>query len=96
MTSPHRNTDNHLGAWQTFSQLLSSPFVEVLRNVELFHLNFGVRVLHATQTALFLVVSRLVADAGLPVALHWKIYPPGVARSFVLAVPAIIAAESKA
>jgi MFS family permease len=72
-----------------------APFAEVLRNVELLRLNFGVLVLHATQTALFLVVPRLLADAGLPVALHWKIYLPVMALSFVLMVPAIIAAEKR-
>jgi MFS family permease len=72
-----------------------APFAEVLRNVELLRLNFGVLVLHATQTALFLVVPRLLADAGLPIASHWKIYLPVMALSFVLMVPAIIAAEKR-
>ncbi|WP_338019336.1 MFS transporter [Paraburkholderia tagetis] len=72
-----------------------APFAEVLRNVELLRLNFGVLVLHATQTALFLVVPRLLVDAGLPVAAHWKIYLPVMGVSFVLMVPAIIAAEKR-
>ncbi|MFX1768112.1 MFS transporter, partial [Paraburkholderia sp. A1RI-2L] len=72
-----------------------APFAEVLRNVELLRLNFGVLVLHATQTALFLVVPRLLVDAGLPVASHWKIYLPVMGVSFVLMVPAIIAAEKR-
>jgi MFS family permease len=72
-----------------------APFAEVLRNVELLRLNFGVLVLHATQIALFLVVPRLLADAGLPVASHWKIYLPVMGLSFVLMVPAIIAAEKR-
>lgn len=72
-----------------------APFAEVLRNVELLRLNFGVLVLHATQTALFLVVPRLLADAGLPVASHWKIYLPVMGLSLVLMVPAIIAAEKR-
>ncbi|WP_321880044.1 MFS transporter [Paraburkholderia bannensis] len=72
-----------------------APFSEALHNVELLRLNFGVLVLHATQTALFLVVPRLLVDAGLPVAAHWKIYLPVMGLSFVLMVPAIIAAEKK-
>jgi MFS family permease len=72
-----------------------APFAEVLHNVELLRLNFGVLVLHATQTALFLVVPRLLVDAGLPVASHWKIYLPVMGLSFVLMVPAIIAAEKQ-
>ncbi|HEY4801006.1 MAG TPA: MFS transporter [Paraburkholderia sp.] len=72
-----------------------APFAEVLHNVELLRLNFGVLVLHATQTALFLVVPRLLVDAGLPVASHWKIYLPVMGLSFVMMVPAIIAAEKR-
>jgi len=72
-----------------------APFAEVLHNVELLRLNFGVLVLHATQTALFLVVPRLLEDAGLPVRSHWMVYLPVMALSFVLMVPAIIAAEKR-
>ncbi|CAB3803887.1 Inner membrane transport protein YajR [Paraburkholderia caffeinitolerans] len=72
-----------------------APFAEVLHNVELLRLNFGVLVLHATQTALFLVVPRLLVDAGLPVASHWKVYLPVMGCAFVLMVPAIIAAEKR-
>jgi predicted MFS family arabinose efflux permease len=70
-----------------------APFAEVLRNVELLRLNFGVLVLHATQTALFLVVPRILVAGGLPVASHWEVYLPVMGLSFVLMVPAIIAAE---
>ncbi len=72
-----------------------APFAEVLHNVELLRLNFGVLVLHATQTALFLVVPRLLVDAGLPVASHWMIYLPVMGLAFVLMVPAIIVAEKR-
>ncbi|WP_233865574.1 MFS transporter [Paraburkholderia adhaesiva] len=72
-----------------------APFAEVLHNVELLRLNFGVLVLHATQTALFLVVPRLLVDAGLPVKSHWMIYLPVMGLAFVLMVPAIIAAEKR-
>ncbi|SMF38628.1 Predicted arabinose efflux permease, MFS family [Trinickia caryophylli] len=72
-----------------------APFAEVLHNVELLRLNFGVLVLHATQTALFLVVPRILEAAGLPVASHWKVYLPVMGLSFVMMVPAIIAAEKR-
>lgn len=71
------------------------PFSEVLHNVELLRLNFGVLVLHATQTALFLVVPRLLVDAGLPMASHWQVYLPVMGLSFVTMVPAIIVAEKR-
>jgi MFS family permease len=72
-----------------------APFAEVLHNVELLRLNFGVLVLHATQTALFLVVPRILVEGGLPVASHWKVYLPVMGLSFVMMVPAIIAAEKR-
>jgi MFS family permease len=72
-----------------------APFAEVLHNVELLRLNFGVLVLHATQTALFLVVPRILEADGLPVRSHWMIYLPVMALSFVMMVPAIIAAEKR-
>ncbi|RKP49196.1 MFS transporter [Trinickia fusca] len=72
-----------------------APFAEVLHNVELLRLNFGVLVLHATQTALFLIVPRILEAGGLPVASHWKVYLPVMGLSFVMMVPAIIAAEKR-
>jgi predicted MFS family arabinose efflux permease len=74
---------------------VKAPFAVVLHNVELLRLNFGVLVLHATQTALFLVVPRILEEGGLPVASHWKIYLPVMALAFVMMVPAIIAAEKR-
>lgn len=74
---------------------VKAPFAEVLHNVELLRLNFGVLVLHATQTALFLVVPRILEAGGLPVAAHWKVYLPVMGLAFVMMVPAIIAAEKR-
>jgi hypothetical protein len=68
-------------------------FSDILHNVELLRLNFGVLVLHATQTALFLVVPRILEAGGLPVASHWKVYLPVMGLSFVMMVPANIAAR---
>jgi MFS family permease len=72
-----------------------APFHEVLHNTELLRLNFGVLVLHATQTALFLVVPRILEAGGLPVSAHWKIYLPVMGLAFVMMVPAIIVAEKR-
>jgi MFS family permease len=74
---------------------VKAPFAEVLHNVELLRLNFGVLVLHATQTALFLVVPRILVAGGLPIASHWMVYLPVMGLAFVLMVPAIIAAEKR-
>ncbi len=70
-----------------------APFTQVLRHTELLRLNFGVFVLHFTQIALFIVVPHLLETAGLPITAHWKIYLPVMGLSFVLMIPAIIAAE---
>ncbi|HZV55638.1 MAG TPA: MFS transporter [Rhodocyclaceae bacterium] len=70
------------------------PFSSVLLHGQLARLNFGVLALHVMQTALWVVVPpMLVSAGGLPVAEHWKVYLPAVLISFVVMVPAIIAAE---
>lgn len=73
-----------------------SSFVEVLRNTRLLRMNFGVFVLHLVQTAMWVLLpSALVARGGLAVSEHWKVYLPAVLLSFVVMVPAIIAAEKR-
>ena len=70
------------------------PFREVLSDVQLLRLNFGIFTLHMSQMMIFVVVPRLMVSTGnLPVAEHWKVYLPAVLASFVLMVPAIIYAE---
>ncbi|WP_301103474.1 MFS transporter [Propionivibrio sp.] len=69
-------------------------FVEVLTHPQLLRMNFGVFTLHLMQTAMWVLLpSALVHMGGFPVAEHWKIYLPAVFLSFVIMVPAIIAAE---
>ncbi|MCY0387242.1 MFS transporter [Robbsia sp. Bb-Pol-6] len=75
--------------------VVRSPFSEVLHNPELLRMNFGVYALHATQTALFVVLPHMLELAGLPVASHWRVYLPVMGLSFVLMVPAIIVAEKR-
>ncbi len=76
-------------------KITHAPFREVLRNPELLRLNFGVFVLHATQTALFVVMPRMLEAAGIPVTSHWKIYLPVMFASFIVMIPAVIAAEKR-
>ena len=69
-------------------------FCEVLVHPQLLRMNFGVFVLHLIQTAMWILVpSALVSSGALPLAEHWKVYLPAVLLSFVVMVPAIIAAE---
>jgi predicted MFS family arabinose efflux permease len=58
-------------------------------------LNIGVFVLNATQVAMFLVVPRLLEQAGFPLAAHWQIYLSVVLLSFVFMVPLLIYGEKK-
>jgi MFS family permease len=70
------------------------PFSVVLFHGQLARMNFGVLALHMMQTALWVVVPRLLTEVGgLPVGEHWKIYLPAVLLSFAVMIPAIIAAE---
>lgn len=68
---------------------------EVFLRPELMRLNAGVFVLHATQVAMFLVVPRLLVQAGLPLAAHWQVYLPVVLLSFFLMAPILIFGEKK-
>lgn len=73
-----------------------SSFVEVLTHPQLLRMNFGVFTLHLMQTAMWVLLpTALVLGGGMPAAEHWKIYLPAVLLSFVVMVPAIIAAEKR-
>jgi len=67
----------------------------VFADGELRRINFGVLVLHALLTALFLVVPVSLRDAGMPVADHWQVYWPAMLASFAALVPAIGHAERR-
>jgi predicted MFS family arabinose efflux permease len=62
---------------------------------ELMRLNVGVFVLNATQVAIFLVVPRLLEEAGFPLSAHWQVYLSVVLLSFVFMVPLLIYGEKK-
>ena len=62
---------------------------------ELMRLNIGVFVLNATQVAMFLVVPRLLEQAGFPLSAHWQIYLSVVLLSFIFMVPLLIYGEKK-
>ena len=69
---------------------------DVLRNVELLRLNFGIFTLHMVQMAMFVVIPvMLVRSGGLPVESHWEVYLPVVLVSFALMMPPIFMAERR-
>jgi MFS family permease len=72
------------------------PMRQVLLDANLLRLNLGIGTLHMIQMAMFVVLPHaLVNHGGLAAAEHWKVYLPAVLVSFVVMVPAIIAAEKK-
>jgi MFS family permease len=62
---------------------------------ELLRLNFGIFVLHMVQMAMFVVVPRLLVDAGLALADHWMLYLPVVLVSFAVMLPPIFYADRR-
>jgi len=77
------------------AEVVSGSFVQVLKNVELLRLNYGIFILHATLTASFVVVPLLMRDSGLLPSEHWKVYLPVFVVSFAAIVPFVIIAEKK-
>ncbi len=77
------------------AKLQQASLKEMFLRPELMRLNAGVFVLHATQVAMFLVVPRLLVQAGLPLASHWQVYLPVVLLSFFLMAPILIFGEKK-
>jgi predicted MFS family arabinose efflux permease len=72
------------------------PLRRVIRDPDLLRLNLGIFTLHMIQMAMFVVLPHALVDhAHLAVPDHWKVYLPALLASFVVMVPAIIAAERK-
>jgi MFS family permease len=66
-----------------------------LLHPELLRLNLGIFVLHLVQMAMFVVVPRLLVEAGLPLAAHWHLYLPAVLLSFAIMIPPILYADRR-
>ncbi|MDE2117189.1 MAG: MFS transporter [Betaproteobacteria bacterium] len=69
---------------------------EVLRNMDLLGLNFGIFTLHAILMSVFMQVPSVLKNNGLEAAQHWHVYLPVLLLAFVLMVPPIFVAEKKA
>jgi len=71
---------------------------KVLRNGDLLRLDFGIFVLHAALTAMFVVLPMVLMDKVHPLlegAAQWKLYLPVMGGSFALMIPMVIIAEAK-
>jgi len=80
------------------AEVTAGMFASVLRNRELQRLDFGVFVLHASLTAMFVVLPMVLMDAQHPLlesASQWKLYLPVMGGAFLLMVPLVIIAEAR-
>ncbi|MDQ6953626.1 MAG: MFS transporter [Mariprofundaceae bacterium] len=80
------------------SEVSVGSFGRILKDLNLLRLDAGVMILHASLTALFVVLPMVLADKHLQLlALNeqWKLYFPVMLVSFVLMIPLVIIAEAK-
>ncbi|OIO68620.1 MAG: MFS transporter [Zetaproteobacteria bacterium CG12_big_fil_rev_8_21_14_0_65_55_1124] len=80
------------------AEVTAGMFTSVLRNTELLRLDFGVFVLHAGLTAMFVVLPMVLMDPAHPLlasAEQWKLYLPVMGGAFLLMIPLVIIAEAK-
>ncbi|MDQ6960768.1 MAG: MFS transporter [Mariprofundaceae bacterium] len=80
------------------AEMTAGMLGRVLANRELLRLDFGVFVLHAALTAMFVVLPMVLMDPSHPLlasAVQWKLYLPVMGGSFLLMVPLVIIAEAK-
>ncbi len=68
---------------------------EALLQPDLLRLNLGIFVLHLVQMAMFVVVPRMLVDAGLALDDHWMLYLPVVLLSFALMLPPVLYADRR-
>lgn len=73
----------------------SKKLGEVLRNVDLLRLDFGIFSLHAILMSVFMQVPFMLRNNGLSAEQHWRVYLPVMLIAFMLMIPALIVAERK-
>jgi predicted MFS family arabinose efflux permease len=72
-----------------------SRFVKVLKDPELFRLNIGVLILHASQVALFLAIPKMLVSNDLATESHWIVYLSVLLASILVMAPMLMRAEKK-
>jgi len=72
-----------------------SRFKKVLKDPELFRLNIGVLILHASQVALFLVIPSMLVSNDLASSDHWKVYLSVLIASIFVMAPMLMRAEKQ-
>jgi len=80
------------------SEVTASMFGQILKHKSLLRLDAGVLILHASLTAMFVVLPLVLADKALDLLVmsdQWMLYLPVMLLSFVFMIPLIIVAEAK-
>jgi len=80
------------------AEVTAGMFTSVIRNRELLRLDFGVFVLHASLTAMFVILPMVLMDPTSPIlesTQQWKLYLPVMGGAFLLMIPMVVIAESK-
>ena len=76
------------------SQVQQASLKSVLRDSQLFRLNYGIFALHGILMALFVVVP-FALQTHLPAGSHWRVYLPVMLGAIVLMLPAMLLAERR-
>jgi len=72
----------------------ADEFFKILKDINLFRMNFGIFVLHATQISMFMIIPIYLINQGeINLSDHWQIYLPILFFSFLLMIPIIIFSE---
>jgi len=77
------------------TELIPANLSQVIQNLELMRLDYGIFSLHLILSASFVIVPLLMRDAGLFPAEHWKVYLPVFIGSMAAIIPFVILAETK-
>ena len=88
--SPKTQSFHHEG--KTVFSLIKN----VITHKELLRLNYGIFSLHATLTALFIVIPQILTNViDISISYQWIIYLPVLIISFVMMFPFVMVAEVK-
>lgn len=71
-----------------------ASLMSVLRDRQLFRLNFGIFALHGILMAIFVVVP-FALQAHLPSSRHWQVYLPVMVGSILMMLPPMLVAERR-
>src|SRR3990167_3734187 len=69
-----------------------NQFTKILTNLELLRLDAGILILHASLTAMFIVIPSILLQNNIPLAKQWVIYLPVLILAFMCMMPFVIIA----